>query len=612
MDTRTPRTAPGGHGPGFHDVADAFLNTAKPSCDPAQVIVNHASFRVRLGTPAPVGVELPPHLAAEAVAVGVAGETVAGPVPAASSTGKGTVIRPGGRRPVIRVGDTGAAAAAAAGLWQSALRRQVVAAPAGAPAAPGMPSGPAGPGEEPGTALTTVLPRVTETGTAVIGPRSAPVSETMVLPRLPAVPRRRRPTGPGGPSGPADGPGRPLAPTPVDGVAVDPLEPLVGPGRHDAREHDGGRPGTRPGVDGRHAYYPGRGMNLGIVLLPLRLLLGFIMISGGMGKLTDPVYFDGGEHGSMVAWLSSLQPWAPAAPLHEWALAHPVGAGLTVAFTQIVVGVLTIAGLWQRLAAGLGALLSIALLITVSWHSGPADTPDVILLAAWSPLIIAGAPVYSLDARLAGEAWRTLGPHVPLRELRARVVRRGVLIACLLLGVTLVFGAILGGAVRSSEFSTVPGPGEPPRNHLPGSPLPPGLGGGEAGTPDMDEEVGPAGSAERVIEGPAGSEAAPAPGPDTSRPTAGATAGPSAGEEPGAAESVPGGDQTVRVPPRQSTPAAPEQSRESGTPAPAPGDGGAVGGTGGEEPPAESGPAPAPPSEGGDRSSLGTLGGLLG
>ncbi|MBB0231381.1 DoxX family membrane protein, partial [Streptomyces calidiresistens] len=468
------------------------MNTAKPSCDPAQVIVNHASFRVRLATPAPVGVAGPPGPADEPVA----GDAEFLPIP---SAGKGTLIRPGGRRPVIRVGDTGAAAAAAAGLWQSALRRQVVTAPAGAPIA--VPVGPAGPGEEPGTAATTVLPRITESGTAVIGPRSAPISETVVLPRLPAVPRRRRPVGPGGPSGPADGPRRPLDATPVEGTRVDALDPLVGPVRHEGPEGAGGRAGTRPGGDGRHAYYPGRGMNLGIVLLPLRLLLGFIMISGGMGKLTDPVYFDGGERGSMVAWLSSLQPWAPAAPLHEWALAHPVGAGLTVAFTQIVVGVLTIAGLWQRLAAAIGALLSIALLITVSWHSGPADTPDVILLAAWSPLIIAGAPVYSLDARLAGEAWRTLGPHVPLRELRTRVLRRGVLIACLLLGVTLVLGSILGGAVRSSEFSTVPGPGEAPRNHLPGSPLPPGLGGGEPGTPDADEEVGPAGSAETVTGG---------------------------------------------------------------------------------------------------------------
>lgn len=137
-------------------------------------------------------------------------------------------------------------------------------------------------------------------------------------------------------------------------------------------------------------------MNLGVVLLPLRVFLGFISIYAGMGKLCDPVFFDGGERGSMVKWLTSLHPWTLAEPLRDFALSHPVGAGLSVAFLQVVVGVLTVLGLWQRVAASVGALLSAALLVTVSWRSVAAyDTPDIIYLAAWSPLIIAGAPVYS-------------------------------------------------------------------------------------------------------------------------------------------------------------------------------------------------------------------------
>ena len=32
-----------------------------------------------------------------------------------------------------------------------------------------------------------------------------------------------------------------------------------------------------------------------MVLLPLRIFLGFISIYAGMGKLCDPVYFDGGD-----------------------------------------------------------------------------------------------------------------------------------------------------------------------------------------------------------------------------------------------------------------------------------------------------------------------------
>ncbi|MFD0429594.1 DoxX family membrane protein [Streptomyces zhihengii] len=214
-------------------------------------------------------------------------------------------------------------------------------------------------------------------------------------------------------------------------------------------------------------------MNLGVVLLPLRILLGLISVYAGMGKLCDPVYFDGGERGSMVRWLGSLEPWALAEPMRDFALAHPVGSGLTVAFFQVIVGVLTLLGLWQRLAAALGALLSAALILTVSWRTVPVyDAPDIIFLAAWSPLIIAGAPVYSLDGRLAGEAWRTLGPRSEIRDLRRRVLRRGGLVAAVVVGLTMLIGSMLGGAVRSTEMVTVPGPGQDPANHLPGAPLP--------------------------------------------------------------------------------------------------------------------------------------------
>lgn len=244
---------------------------------------------------------------------------------------------------------------------------------------------------------------------------------------------------------------------------------------YDALDPDDDRPrAQRHGADTvRHAYYPGRRMNLGVVLLPLRVFLGFISIYAGMGKLCDPVYFDGGERGSMVKWLHSLHPWALAEPLRDFALSHPVGAGLSIAFLQIVVGVLTVLGLWQRVAASFGAVLSAALLLTVSWRTVPAyDAPDIIYLAAWSPLIIAGAPVYSVDGRLAGEAWRRLGPRSEIWDLRRRVLRRGAVLASVVIGLTFLIGSVLGGAVRSSDMVTVPGPNDDPVNQLPGVPLP--------------------------------------------------------------------------------------------------------------------------------------------
>ncbi|MER7968441.1 hypothetical protein ABTX35_05400, partial [Streptomyces sp. NPDC096080] len=47
VDTRTPRTPTGDRSSGFDDAP--ALSMVKVPSDPAQVIVNHASFRVQLG-----------------------------------------------------------------------------------------------------------------------------------------------------------------------------------------------------------------------------------------------------------------------------------------------------------------------------------------------------------------------------------------------------------------------------------------------------------------------------------------------------------------------------------------------------------------------------------
>ncbi len=505
---------------------EPVLSMVKVPCDPAQVVVNHVSFRVQLPGPSPVS--------------GAVGDpTRLTRVPVAG----------GRRRPVVWTGRSSPGDPAASTLVQ-AVRD------AGIPGA------------------TQVLPRVTPRKT-LISPRSPlPPESTRLLSA--AVPPAQR-----GRPGAA---GRPAAPTPPHG----------GEQTVEVRRTP---PGPRSG-DRRQAYAPGRRtsrMSLGVVLLPLRILLGFIAIYAGMGKLTDPVYFDGGVRGSLYAWLDTLEPWTVAAPLHEWALAHPIGAGLTVAFTQIIVGVLTVFGLWQRFAASLGALLSLALLVTVSWRNGPAyDTPDIILCAAWSPLIIAGAPVYALDARLATEAWRTLGPRAPLSELRRRVLRRGALMATLLIGVALLIGSMLGSAVRSAAFPEAPEPGQPPRNHLPGQSLfeEEETGGSDASSsPSADEDASQEPGADDTAT-PEGTES-------------GATTGPSAGTgETGGASQTP----VQEAPPAQQTVPAPQRSApptesyvpEEPAPAPETGDAG------------DSAEQEAPAEDGGERSSLGPIGGLLG
>ncbi|MFC9331160.1 DoxX family membrane protein [Kitasatospora sp. NPDC057015] len=311
--------------------------------------------------------------------------------------------------------------------------------------------------------------------------------------------------------------------------------------------------------DSRHARYPGRRVDLGLVLLPLRVLLGSLSVYAGFSKLCNPVYFDGGDRGSMMRWLASLHPWRVAEPLLDLAMAHPVGAGLGVAFTEIVVGVLSILGLWQRLAAGAAMVLSASLLFTVSWRSVPVyDTPDLIFLAAWSPLLIAGAPFGSLDGRLALEAWRRYGAGAP-GALRRRVLRRGAVVTSLVVGVTLLLGSMLGAAVRTGG-RPAPGPATPSSDY--GTPLWPGTAStapSPAATPTSKPSATvshpPSPTATPSASVPASPKASQSPKPRTSKtdsaPSAGTPNAPAAGTSSSGRTTAPGG-------------AAPKPSQSSG------------------------------------------------
>ncbi|MFE6526801.1 DoxX family membrane protein [Streptomyces sp. NPDC057794] len=524
VDTRTPRTPTGDRSSGLDDAP--ALSMVKVPSDPAQVIVNHASFRVQLGGSAR-RVQSPRvarHLNATE-------DTARIPVVTAGGAADGATAR---RRPVVWSGrsapdDTGAHRLLQAVRHESVRHAEEPPSDTGATRVisrvdaghegAGYATGYEGDGYEDDLVQTVETP--------VVGPQRShdPADGTRLLPPMRTV-------------------GSAYDEAAYDDATYD--EAPYEEGEFEdggAEEETAGRRSRRHGDDpARHAYYPGRRMNLGVVLLPLRVFLGFISIYAGMGKLCDPVYFDGGKRGSMVKWLNTLHPWEVAEPLRQFALEHPVGSGLVIAFAQVVVGVLTVLGCWQRVAAAFGALLSAALLVTVSWKSVPAyETPDIIYLAAWSPLIIAGAPVYSVDGRLAGSAWRRLGPRADIWDLRRYVLRRGALVTAVAVGLTLLVGSLLGGAVRDADRVVVPGPGEAPRNELPGSPLP-----GEPGGKRQEKRT-PSASTSPTQGATAGS-ASPSAG-TTTRPDATRDTGTVTGGSPSQTQGTGG-----QAPPQQSSP----------------------------------------------------------
>lgn len=136
-------------------------------------------------------------------------------------------------------------------------------------------------------------------------------------------------------------------------------------------------------------------------LVPLRAFLGVTFIYAGLQKLDNPNFFNAKSPISIQAQLLGASHTSPLHALlsHLEGVAHPIG--LVMAFGELFVGVGTLVGLWTRVAAVGGLLISFSLFLTVSFHASPWFTgADIVYFFAWMPLIVAGG-----GTRLSADAW---------------------------------------------------------------------------------------------------------------------------------------------------------------------------------------------------------------
>ncbi|MEU0335065.1 DoxX family membrane protein [Streptomyces sp. NPDC006193] len=137
-------------------------------------------------------------------------------------------------------------------------------------------------------------------------------------------------------------------------------------------------------------------------LLPLRVFLGITFAYAAVDKLTDGAFMKSGGTGSIGETLDAARDSAAVPALVDLALQSPVGFGYAIALGELAVGLGILLGLFGRLAALGGALISLSLWLTVSWATTPYYYGnDLAYLMAWLPLVLAGTPYFSLDA-----AWR--------------------------------------------------------------------------------------------------------------------------------------------------------------------------------------------------------------
>ncbi|MFF7249557.1 TQO small subunit DoxD [Embleya sp. NPDC008237] len=189
----------------------------------------------------------------------------------------------------------------------------------------------------------------------------------------------------------------------------------------------------------------------GTVLLPLRLFLGGAFLVEGLRKLYAPGFLDPSSTDSFGHRIGVLREGSLSPSVMDLAADHAIAAGLLFAFGQVVVGFAVMLGLWTRLAGLLGMLLSLGVLIAVGTGSSPYHAPYVVFLAAFSPLALAGAPMYSADAWLSLRTWR--GPIITPVRARRRKLGYGSMLACAGVGATLLAGSLLGGGHRHLDES---------------------------------------------------------------------------------------------------------------------------------------------------------------
>ena len=143
-------------------------------------------------------------------------------------------------------------------------------------------------------------------------------------------------------------------------------------------------------------------LTVGRALLPLRLFMGVTFIYAGLLKLTSPDYLNSDSPLGVLKQMQAAVGNSPIAFILRHAIEHSSLAGIAIALGELFVGLGLLFGIWTRFAALAGFGLSLSFLLTVSWGTYPYFFgPDIVFMAAFTPLIIAGdGGLYSVEAMI--------------------------------------------------------------------------------------------------------------------------------------------------------------------------------------------------------------------
>lgn len=207
-----------------------------------------------------------------------------------------------------------------------------------------------------------------------------------------------------------------------------------------------------------------RTTQFGWAILPLRLFLGVTLTYAGLQKFFDPNYLSASSPNGVQSQMAASAITSPISFIVSHAAEHATLFGLTIALGELLVGLGVLLGIWVRLAAIGGFLLSLSFFLTVSWGTSPYYLgPDIVFMFAFLPLIIGGdGAVMSVEAAIRRSARRRMRLAVPApadesAAVTAKVNRRAVVqtgAVAVLVGVGAVIMGGIGRAVAGTSADT--------------------------------------------------------------------------------------------------------------------------------------------------------------
>ena len=194
-------------------------------------------------------------------------------------------------------------------------------------------------------------------------------------------------------------------------------------------------------------------------LLPLRIFLGTTFLYAGFQKLANPNFFINESPISIHSQLSGAARFSPIHALlsHMIGIANPIG--MVIAYAELAVGLGILIGLFSRIAAIGGALLSFSLFLAVSFHTSPYfANSDIVYFFAWLPFILAGSPPkLSVDAWLATKTEKNtqIAPNEVATPVEINALSRRKIIVGSAAAATATLGTLITGSAVAATGKLV-------------------------------------------------------------------------------------------------------------------------------------------------------------